>query len=187
MISLSDIKQARDHMAGLLSIKRFCALVVPIKHEVKAKGSKHDRTQKKETGAYLVRLFEGGSIRISVTIGEELANSINAQLAPITREALRPHREVLIKAARKPPGIESLRDLEEGLKHLEAANSFGVVYSDPVIQPSNSIEAYVYFDGQGAKDRAEDYCVTVNSILTKAFAERTTTLTKALADAVSGL
>ncbi len=196
-ISLSDIKQARDHMAGLLAIQRFRAVVVPIMHEVKVKGAKRDRTQRQATGAYHVRLFEGGSVTLPASIGTPLALAIDQQIAVLTRAALLPHREALIKAARRPPGLESLRDLEVGLRHLEAANSFGVDCADVfnsnlsgpqcMLQPRQSVDTYIYFEGAEAKDRAEAYCMAVNRVLTAAFAERVAELTKALADAVSGL
>ncbi len=183
------IKQARDHMAGLLSIKRFCALVVAIKHEVTVKGAKRDRTQKVPTGAYHVRLFEGGRIELPLLVGSSLAAAVDAKLSTLTREALQPYRDALVKVARMPPGIESLRSLEEGLRHLEAANVFGVEWyeSGLIIQPRFSMDAYVYFDGTGAKERAEAFCVLVNEVLTSAFVKREAELTQALAEAVGGL
>lgn len=195
---LRPFEQVRAHMADLLAIKRFCALVVPIQHELKAKdakGTKKERAQRQPTGQYLVRLFEGGGISLRTGEAESIAASINAQLATLVREAQAPHREVLMRIAKRPPGIESLRALEDGLKGLQAAESFMVLSGRSMdgrdfgdsIQPRNPHVGHVFFDGAEAKERADAFCVAVNRILTNAFAKREAELTQALADAVSSL
>lgn len=196
--SLRPFEQVRAHMADLLAIKRFCALVVPIKHEIKAKttkDAKKERAQRQPTGQYLVRLFEGGGISLRKGEAEGITASINAQLAALVREAQAPHREALVRIAKRPPGIESLRALDDGLKGLQAAESFMVLSGSALdgrdfgdyIQPRSPHEGYVYFDGSEAKERSEAFCVAVNQVLTSAFAKREAELTQALADAVSSL
>ncbi len=190
-VSTQRIADARAVLQELLALKRFCALVHPILHDVPRKSGRRG-TKKMPTGDYLVKLFEGGSIITTKTDGPPLADAINKALVALTRSALSYSITILVKKAQGAQGVESLKMIDDGLSQLLSATGFQVSASEhgdaAILHPSQyAMSAGVRFDGSGAKDRASAFCVEVNEVFSKAFAEADKLLASRLAAAVSAL
>jgi hypothetical protein len=167
LIKPEQASAAKQIIASLLNLKRVCAVVHPIMHEVKKesrRAGKPPRLKKEPTGDFLVELFPGASIPCfgSDEDQSKLVVEVNTQLMTLVREHLVGDVSSLREAAAGAKTLSALKNVQTRLIELERANKFRFQVQSPSLVPC---DGQLSFRGANANQRAQRFCGAVNTYL----------------------
>lgn len=190
MISTERAKAAKELIARLLTVKRVCAQVHAVMHEVKDPPRRPGGKGKKRqapTGDYLVQLFVGGRIPIpsSSDPGHDAAKArVNDPLLVLVKEvtasASSDIRELAVEAA----SLADFKRVDGLLSDLTKATTFQFYASDDALQPMDGV---VTFRGEAADKRANQFCSAVNKHLTAVVGDLERELRRQIVEALGTL
>ncbi len=166
LVDPKQVAELEKTIQTLLQLKRLCAQVTAIEHEVKRKTkSGRTKTVKEPTGDFIVTLFEGGYLPVPGTAEERQAETIalNERLVALVRAATEAARDRFKASLTASVSMATLKDANIRLVRLKNASSFGVRMHHEGIVPNR--DGMVWFDGAGAHRAAQVFCAAVNTCL----------------------